>query len=148
MIDAMLTDYVGWGAQELWCEENVAFTLIQPLLRRMAADRKISVNYHPFKSSTATSKAYKIRAIMPYFQSGRIRISDDQQQLLGELARYPKDKDDLVDALATAIANLCPKEIPNVISIEEAVQRHKDKMDRDWPEPKRSDNFFINVFGA
>jgi phage terminase large subunit-like protein len=150
MIDWMLTNYEQWGATELHCEEQVAFALIQPLLRRMAADRNISINYVPFKQSTVKSKDFRIRALMPLIQSGRIRIPEDQSELLGELRRYPKDKDDLIDALATAVANLCPKVIPRMIDLGTAMKEYKEKMDRDWPLPAAdsSRDFFVNVFGG
>jgi phage terminase large subunit-like protein len=150
MIDWMLTNYEQWGATELHCEEQVAFALIQPLLRRMAADRNISINYVPFKQSTVKSKDFRIRALMPLIQAGRIRIPEDQSELLGELRRYPKDKDDLIDALATAVANLCPKVIPRMIDLGTAMKEYKEKMDRDWPLPAAdsSRDFFVNVFGG
>jgi predicted phage terminase large subunit-like protein len=154
MIGSMLDHYEAYGATALKCEAVSGFKLIEPVLRRMADDRGTRVMFEQYEPGTKRSKTARIRSLFPLFQSGRIRIPEDQYDLLSEVRRYcgrQKDKDNLLDTLSMAAEDLMvipAKKEP--LPIAEAVDKIRHEQDMvDWQDPDRSMESmdFVDVFG-
>ena len=111
--------------QVSWLEANAGFKVLGPFLREEEKKRGIYLNLRPF--AAAGDKDARIRsALEPILKRGALYcVASIKEKLDGELVGFPQSRSkDLIDALATAVAN---RRTPEAGDAKEAREREKSQ---------------------
>lgn len=101
-------------------ESNGFQRLIQIPLRDAMMKRKIALPIVELRPHNNKSKAQRILALQPRFENGTIFIRKGQGHLKDQLRRFPKGRDDILDALAYQLQVAVPPEVFEYKSEEDA----------------------------
>jgi hypothetical protein len=137
-----------WNPMEIGIESNVFQALFQKILDDEMIKRKVKLNLRGIEHSTKVNKDIRIQSLVPYIQNGQVKILKTDIELLSEFKRYPRWKDDLLDALEGAISILSPaKEVSVEFDIDKMVwKKRKDEMiSKNTMKPK-TDGVFHSIF--
>ncbi|TQF71784.1 phage terminase large subunit [Pseudoalteromonas luteoviolacea] len=95
--------YKVWKPKQIWFEEVVFQKIYKKMVAREAA--KLGVRL-PLKGFKGGNKDLRIQSLAPYVENGVLQFKESQELLIQQLLNYPKDHDDLPDALEMCVSKL------------------------------------------
>lgn len=117
MADALFDTYVNHNPQRI-IMETVAFQkVLQNFIQKEMRSRDVHLPIEEVKPDSGESKEKRIRSLQPFYMRGDILHHSSVTNidyLEDELLRFPKGRnDDVIDALAYAVANAYPPRKPS-----------------------------------
>jgi len=143
--------YSKWNPEYMLMEEENAFKLMRPMLERYDPAFGASLRYKSFTPDRTRSKKNRIRALVPLFEFGFVKIFKNQVDFISEVRRYsgaPTDDDNILDAFEMCVSRLRPPLITVPVKVEQIIRDRRLDEDRDigrenQPEERRP---FENIF--
>ena len=146
--DVFMQDCQNWKPNAIIIEEVGAQIFLVQLVERKFKEFNLPVKVEGYVPSTRKSKEYRIRSLVPLIQAGdRIKIPEDQTELLEQLSRYQgriTDQNDLLDALAMAAEKSFPANWAESAQPPDKFAFFRDH--DDWTSSGELERNFQNVF--
>jgi predicted phage terminase large subunit-like protein len=92
------------GLETIAFQKTLKYILVHEMNRR-----NFYFGINELKNSSRRSKTLRIRALQPYFENGKIFLQKNQEDLIEQILRFPRVKnDDIIDALAGILEIMHP----------------------------------------
>ena len=100
---AIIAEYYKYKPR-IFCETNQLQAFLSSTLERDLINSGIYLDWNEvFHVGTKDRKSARIESLAPHVKNGHIKFKADQRILLSQMKRYPKTKDDAIDALEMAL---------------------------------------------
>ena len=126
LIEAIFDHYARYHPLKVGVEMNGLQRLLEKPILDEQIRRQVFFTIDPLKPHNRVSKEQRILALQPRFENGSIFLRKGQHELEEQLIRFPRGRDDVIDALAYQLQIVNPPPVFEYGSEEEA-SRHKAK---------------------
>jgi len=108
LIDAIFDHYERYSPLKIGIEMHGLQRLLEKPVMDEQARRRIYFSITPLKPHNRQSKEQRILALQPRFETGTIFLRKGQHELEEQLMKFPRGRDDIIDALAYQLQIVTP----------------------------------------